>query len=179
MHESRPAHSSGRRHTSGLPFDRPGAFWRGNLHTHTTESDGALTPRQAARHYQEHGYDFLAVTDHFRPEYDFPVTDTRALRGLGFTTLIGAELHAPRTEAGPSWHIVTVGLPLGFAPPHPGEDGPHWPAGPGRPVPSSAWPTPPPRCSPSMTPRAWTPARRRGLQRPRRARAPGGQLAPD
>ncbi|MET9591977.1 CehA/McbA family metallohydrolase [Streptomyces sp. NPDC006516] len=124
MHESRPARSLGRRHTSGLPFGRPGTFWRGNLHTHTTESDGALTPRQTARHYQEHGYDFLAVTDHFRPEYDFPVTDTRALRGLGFTTLIGAELHAPRTEAGPSWHIVAVGLPIGFAPPHPGEDGP-------------------------------------------------------
>ncbi|MEU3481057.1 phosphotransferase [Streptomyces sp. NPDC033754] len=42
----------------------------------------------------------------------------------GFTTLLGAEPHAPRTEAGPSWHIVAVGLSLGFAPPAPQETGP-------------------------------------------------------
>ncbi|MEV5950358.1 CehA/McbA family metallohydrolase [Streptomyces sp. NPDC051993] len=124
MHESRPAGSLGRPGASGLPFDRPGRFWRGNLHTHSDASDGALTPRQTARRYQECGYDFLAITDHFRPEYGFPVTDTRALRSPGFTTLLGAELHAPRTEAGPSWHIVAVGLPLDFAPPRADENGP-------------------------------------------------------
>ncbi|MFE7235921.1 CehA/McbA family metallohydrolase [Streptomyces sp. NPDC002405] len=107
-----------------LPFNRPGRFWRGNLHTHSDRSDGALSPKETVRHYQEAGYDFLAVTDHFRAEYGFPLTDTRPLRRPGFTTLLGAELHAPRTEAGPSWHIVAVGLPLGFAPPEPGESGP-------------------------------------------------------
>ena len=30
---------------------------------------------------------------------------------------IGAELHAPVTEAGDRWHIVAAGLPLEFAPP--------------------------------------------------------------
>ena len=25
-----------------LPFDKPGRFWKGNLHTHSTLSDGAL-----------------------------------------------------------------------------------------------------------------------------------------
>ncbi|TDC15683.1 phosphotransferase [Kribbella albertanoniae] len=74
--------------------------------------------------YRDAGYDFLAVTDHFRAEYGFPVTDTRELRTAAFTTLIGAELHAPRTEAGPSWHIVAVGLPLDFQPPAPEETGP-------------------------------------------------------
>ncbi|MFF9819845.1 hypothetical protein [Streptomyces sp. NPDC014006] len=39
------------------------------------------------------------------------MTDNRSLRSPGFTTLVGAELHAPRTEAGPSWHIVAVSLP--------------------------------------------------------------------
>lgn len=124
MYASRPAGSSGHPGVSGLPFDQPGRFWRGNLHTHSDESDGALTPEQTARHYQASGYDFLVITDHFRSAYGFPVTDTRALRGPAFTTLLGAELHAPRTEAGPSWHIVAVGLPLDFAPPHPDEDGP-------------------------------------------------------
>ncbi|MFH9871556.1 CehA/McbA family metallohydrolase [Streptomyces lydicus] len=107
-----------------LPFNQPGRFWRGNLHTHSNRSDGALSPEETVRYYREAGYDFLAVTDHFRAEYGFPLTDTRPLRVPGFTTLLGAELHAPRTEAGPKWHIVAVGLPLGFLPPEPEESGP-------------------------------------------------------
>ncbi|MEU3036587.1 CehA/McbA family metallohydrolase [Streptomyces griseoaurantiacus] len=107
-----------------LPFSRPGRFWRGNLHTHSDRSDGALSPEETVRRYRDAGYDFLALTDHFRAEHGFPVTDTRPLRTPGFTTLLGAELHAPRTEAGPSWHIVAAGLPLDFAPPAPGESGP-------------------------------------------------------
>ncbi|RPK70071.1 PHP domain protein [Streptomyces sp. ADI97-07] len=109
---------------TGLPFDRPGRFWRGNLHTHSSKSDGALSPEATARYYRDAGYDFVAITDHFRAEYGFPLTDTRSLRIPAFTTLLGAELHAPRTEAGPSWHILAVGLPLNFAPPAPDEDGP-------------------------------------------------------
>lgn len=109
---------------TALPFNRPGRFWRGNLHTHSDRSDGALSPEATAARYRTAGYDFLAVTDHFRPEYGFPLTDTRPLRTPAFTTLLGAELHAPRTEAGQTWHIVAVGLPLGFPPPAPGESGP-------------------------------------------------------
>lgn len=107
-----------------LPFRQPGRFYRGNLHTHSTRSDGALAPEVVAAAYREHGYDFLALTDHFLAQYGFPITDTRALRSDDFTTLIGAELHAPRTEAGLDWHLVAVGLPLDFAPPSPGEAGP-------------------------------------------------------
>jgi hypothetical protein len=106
-----------------LPFERPGRFWRGNLHTHSDGSDGALPPAEVARIYREAGYDFLAITDHFRPEYGFPLTDTRALRIAGFTTLLGAELHAPRTEFSAEWHIIAAGLPLGFTPPGLAETG--------------------------------------------------------
>nr|WP_238356824.1 CehA/McbA family metallohydrolase [Kribbella italica] len=108
----------------GLPFGRPGRFWRGNLHTHSNLSDGALSPADTAQVYRNAGYDFLAITDHFRPEHDYPVTDTRDLRSDTFTTLIGAELHAPATEAGQQWHIIAAGLPLDFAPPTEGETGP-------------------------------------------------------
>jgi hypothetical protein len=108
-----------------LPFNRPGRFWRGSLHAHSDRSDGALSPEQVARRYREAGYDFLALTDHFRAEYGFPLTDTRPLRAPGFTTLLGAELHAPRTELSSQWHIIAVGLPLDFSPPGPGESGPH------------------------------------------------------
>jgi hypothetical protein len=107
-----------------LPFDRPGRFWRGNLHTHSNRSDGGLPPDQVSRIYQEAGYDFVAITDHFRGEYGFPLTDTRALRTSTFTTLLGAELHAPRTEFSAEWHIIAVGLPLGFPPPDSTESGP-------------------------------------------------------
>jgi hypothetical protein len=40
------------------------AWLRGNLHTHTAESDGDSAPIDVVRWYAEHGYDFLALTDH-------------------------------------------------------------------------------------------------------------------
>ncbi|MGN9894649.1 CehA/McbA family metallohydrolase [Micromonospora sp. L31] len=107
-----------------VPFNQPGRFWRGNLHTHSDRSDGALPPEEIARRYREAGYDFLAITDHFRAKYNFPLTDTRQLRTSRFTTLLGAELHPPRTEFSSEWHILAVGLPLGFPPPEPDESAP-------------------------------------------------------
>lgn len=104
-------------------FTRPGRFWRGNLHTHTTNSDGALSPEEAVEVYRSAGYDFVSLTDHFRAEHGFPVTDSRPFRTEKFTTLVGAELHGPRTRLGSSWHILAVGLPPGFVP-VPGETGP-------------------------------------------------------
>ena len=107
-----------------LPFDKPGRFYRGKLHTHSTRSDGLLSPEAVVAAYQQAGYDFVALTDHFLPRYGFPVTDTRAERAAGFTTLLGAELHAPALENGELWHILAVGLPLDFAPPTADETGP-------------------------------------------------------
>ena len=37
---------------------------KGSLHTHTSESDGDQTPELVSRWYQEHGYDFLVISDH-------------------------------------------------------------------------------------------------------------------
>lgn len=100
-----------------LPFAQPGRFWKGNLHTHTSRSDGAYDVEQVCQRYQDAGYDFLAITDHFLPRYHYPIVDTRTLRTAHFTTIIGAELHTDRTEMGEIWHILAVGLPLDFAPP--------------------------------------------------------------
>jgi hypothetical protein len=105
-------------------FSAPGRFWRGNLHGHSTQSDGALDPAEVCAAYREAGYNFTCVTDHFRARFGFPLTDTTALREDGFTTLLGAELHAPATSRGADWHILAVGLPPDFAPPAEGEDGP-------------------------------------------------------
>jgi hypothetical protein len=106
------------------PFDRPGRFWRGNLHCHSTRSDGALPPDEVARRYQAQGYDFYCQSDHFMEQYGFPITDTAGFRSDGFTTLLAAELHAPSLANGEIWHILGVGLPADFAPPAPGETGP-------------------------------------------------------
>jgi hypothetical protein len=99
-----------------LPFDRPGRFWKGNLHTHSTYSDGELTPEQVCAVYRSAGYHFIALTDHFSERYRFPITDTRPYWTDNFITILGAELHAPQTELGDEWHILAVGLPEGFAP---------------------------------------------------------------
>ena len=96
------------------PFSIPGRFWRGNLHTHSNLSDGALEPKAVVDAYKNAGYDFMQLSEHFICNFDFPIADTTAFRSNNFTTLIGAELHAPETRAGELWHIVAAGLPLDF-----------------------------------------------------------------
>lgn len=105
-------------------FAAPGQFFKGNLHTHSNKSDGRLSPEEVCRHYRAAGYDFLCISDHFLERFAFPLTDTRAYWTDQFTTIIGAELHAPDTHLGDLWHILAVGLPLDFAAPALDEDGP-------------------------------------------------------
>lgn len=97
-------------------FSSPGRFWRGNLHTHSTRSDGVLDPAEVCRRYKAEGYDFIALTDHFVGRYGYPIVDTTPYRCEGFTTLLGAELHSGAMQNGELWHILAVGLPADFAP---------------------------------------------------------------
>jgi hypothetical protein len=106
------------------PFSTPGRFWRGNLHTHSTLSDGAMKPEDVIEAYKRAGYDLLQLSDHFLGRFDWPIADTRKLRSNNFTTLIGAEVHAMATSAGEYWHIVATGLPLDFPHAEPDETGP-------------------------------------------------------
>ena len=41
-------------------------WFKGNLHTHTNRSDGRLSPEESVALYREHGYDFMALTDHWK-----------------------------------------------------------------------------------------------------------------
>lgn len=95
-------------------FEAQGKFWRGNIHTHSDRSDGALTPEEVCRRYQAEGYDFLSLTDHFVGLYDYPITDTAPYRNDQFTTILGAELHSGAMQNGELWHILAVGLPPDF-----------------------------------------------------------------
>jgi len=106
------------------PFGLPGRFLRGNIHAHTTNSDGALPLADVVSRYVDSGYDFLSITDHFLPAYEFPLTDARTYRTERFTPIPGVELHAPRTANSALWHITAVGLPYDFAPRREGETGP-------------------------------------------------------
>ncbi len=97
-------------------FSSSGKFWRGNIHTHSTNSDGILPPYEVCRRYMAEGYDFIALTDHFVGIYDYPISDTREFRDEKFTTILGAEVHSGSMENGELWHLLAVGLPIDFEP---------------------------------------------------------------
>lgn len=101
---------------SANAFSAQGRFYKGNLHTHSTRSDGLIDPEEVCKRYRERGYDFVCLSDHFQAAYDYPVVDTSAYRTNSFTTIHGAECHALATEGGEHWHILAVGLPLDFEP---------------------------------------------------------------
>jgi len=86
------------------PFNAPGNWLKGNLHTHTIHSDGRLTPEDHAERYRAAGYSFLAVTDHGRH------VDTEALTRGGFTMVQGEELSVGLTGSGTPYHIVALGI---------------------------------------------------------------------
>lgn len=74
-------------------FQDEQAVWlKGNLHTHSTNSDGRLTPEELAEAYRTRGYDFLAITDHdvFK---SYP-----ELCSEKFLVLPGMELTGPLTD---------------------------------------------------------------------------------
>ena len=98
------------------PFDAPGSFFRGNLHTHSDVSDGALPPAEVCRRYKAQGYDFISLTDHFVGRWGYPITDTSAFRDDDFTTLLGIEMHSGAQKNGELWHLLAVGVPADFAP---------------------------------------------------------------
>jgi hypothetical protein len=47
------------------PWDRPGEWLKVQLHSHTTASDGELSPEYAAEQYAAAGFDVLVITDHW------------------------------------------------------------------------------------------------------------------
>lgn len=84
-------------------IDNKGRRWfKGNLHMHTTESDGALTPAEAAVLYAENGYDFIARTDHWKvgPADEFD----------SLLCLTGCEYNIGARPSEGVYHIVGVGM---------------------------------------------------------------------
>ena len=76
---------------------------KGCLHTHTTCSDGKLTPQEAADVYAGLGYDFIAFTDHdyllkatHEKIYDSVRSDMIILKGVELTVFEKGYVHVAR-----------------------------------------------------------------------------------
>jgi len=88
------------------PYEGAAERWlRGNLHTHSTNSDGTRAPSDVAAAYAALGYDFLMFSDHDH------FTDPSAVDGHGLVLLPGVEVSA----WGP--HIVHAGATHAVEPP--------------------------------------------------------------
>ncbi|MCI7743595.1 PHP domain-containing protein [bacterium] len=71
-----------------IEFIRCGApQYKANLHSHSTLSDGCLTPEEMAAAYREQGYSILAITDHEAPY------DHTALSSQDFLLVTGYEAY--------------------------------------------------------------------------------------
>jgi hypothetical protein len=70
------------------------SFRRGNLHTHSNRSDGDSEPADVYAWYRDHGYDFVAVTDHntFTDPADYQAQPGRDFLVIGGeeVTMVGA-----------------------------------------------------------------------------------------
>ena len=83
-------------------FSQEGLWLKGNLHSHTTVSDGVYEPKEMARDYAEHRYDFISMTDHnvFVPHQELEK------EGLLLLTGVEHDLAYSRTKC---IHVVGTG----------------------------------------------------------------------
>jgi len=86
------------------PFEAEGEWFKGNLHTHTVNSDGHRTPEQIAEIYRRAGYDFISITDHGH------LTDVSRLSLSDFFLIPGEEICAGSSRNGRFTHIVAIGI---------------------------------------------------------------------
>ena len=78
-----------------------GQFYKANLHSHSTVSDGKLTPAEMKELYREAGYDAIAFTDH----WVYGEADTVS----GLPILAGAEYHVGARDASLGiYHILCL-----------------------------------------------------------------------
>jgi len=81
------------------PYHSTGFTWlRGNLHAHSTLSDGALTRADLCAAYRARGYDFLALSEHDLQE---PLASAEAPDGLLVLPAVEVSARGP--------HVLAVG----------------------------------------------------------------------
>jgi hypothetical protein len=86
----------------GFKYDTSGSWYKGNIHVHTTNSDGFLSASEVVAKYAEAGYDFVAITDHRKT----------FLNGNGSSypllVLEGAEWDG-HDDYGTDYHVLAIG----------------------------------------------------------------------
>lgn len=65
-------------------IDSTKKYYKGNLHMHTTCSDGKRTPEEAMQEYAQHSYDFIAITDHWKVGAERRYGDMVVLPGVEY-----------------------------------------------------------------------------------------------
>lgn len=85
-------------------FALHGDWHKGNLHCHSTRSDGALEPDDVAMLYRQRGYSVLALSDHRR------VTDLSHLAGPDFLPLAAMELDGKDPLTNGPYDMLALGL---------------------------------------------------------------------
>ncbi len=98
------------------PFQTEGNWYKGNLHTHTNYSDGELSLERVIESYQEHNYDFLAITDHLEKvlangwnQYEI-VRAIKKRSAQDFLLLPGVEINAGRNSFGEPYHLIGIDM---------------------------------------------------------------------
>ena len=86
--------------------DEDGYEWlKGNLHSHTTNSDGKPSPQERLDGYVDQGYDYLCLSDH----YDITRVDSVRCPA-DFTLVQGVELHPDNPFGGQRHHFVCLNV---------------------------------------------------------------------
>ena len=85
----------------------PQRWYKGNLHTHTLNSDGDSTPDDVVRWYREHGYQFLVLTDH---NYLTSVDGLNALHGADDRFLVVKGEEVTSSAQGKPVHVNGLDL---------------------------------------------------------------------
>ena len=85
-------------------FENEGKWFKGNLHMHTTNSDGRLDPDSARAEYGSRGFDFIALTDHWHLSENIPSKDGSMLEISGVEYDTGDMLNTK------VFHILGIGL---------------------------------------------------------------------
>jgi len=67
--------------------------YRGDLHTHTDQSDGNDTPELFCANYRGFGYDFIAITDHYEYSSSLRAIESMKKLNTGFKIFPGEEVH--------------------------------------------------------------------------------------
>ena len=78
-------------------------WYKGNLHTHTTRSDGRSEPADTVKLYKSNGYDFIVLTDHW-------VISDKINKTGDILQIAGCEYDTGNNVIDGIYHVVAIGI---------------------------------------------------------------------